>query len=105
VRENCASATQPVVWIQRPADTLRVAGSRWSQIREMRPMLLNASAFKTFDITERVKAQFRFEAFNAFNTPWFGQANTALGNARFGLQGNSQTNDPRNTQAALKINF
>jgi hypothetical protein len=105
VRENCASATQPVVWIQRPADTLRVAGTRWPQIREMRPMLLNASAFKTFDITERVKAQFRFEAFNAFNTPWFGQANTALGNARFGLLGNSQTNDPRNTQAALKINF
>ena len=30
---------------------------------------------------------------------------TTLGNARFGLQGNSQTNDPRNTQAALKINF
>jgi hypothetical protein len=28
VRQNCANATQPAVWIQRPADTLRVAGSR-----------------------------------------------------------------------------
>lgn len=104
-RENCASATQPVVWVQRPADTLRVAGSRWPQIREIRPMLLNSSIFKTFNVTDRVKAQFRFEAFNTFNTPWFGQANTTLGNNRFGLLGNSQSNDPRNTQAALKINF
>jgi Carboxypeptidase regulatory-like domain len=28
-----------------------------------------------------------------------------LTNARFGLLGNTQTNDPRNTQAALKITF
>jgi hypothetical protein len=105
VRENCASATQPAAWIQRPADTLRVASTRWSQIREMRPMLVSSSVFKSFHITERIKAQFRFESFNTFNTPWFGQANNTLGNARFGLLGNAQTNDPRSTQAALKVNF
>ena len=48
--------------------------------------------------------QFRMEAFT-FNTPWFGLANTSLGNARFGLLGNTQGNDPRNTQIALKLNF
>ncbi|HYP09524.1 MAG TPA: hypothetical protein VER03_25085, partial [Bryobacteraceae bacterium] len=105
VRQNCATPDQPAAWIQRPADTLRVASSRWSQLREMRPMLLNASLFKSFNITERVRAQFRFESFNTFNTPWFGQAQNGLDNARFGLLGNSQTNDPRNTQVALKINF
>ena len=52
-----------------------------------------------------MQIQFRFEAFNTFNTPWFGQAQTGLTNARFGLLGNTQTNDPRNTQAALKITF
>jgi len=45
------------------------------------------------------------KAFNTFNTPWFGLANTSLGNARFGLLGNTQGNDPRNTQIALKLNF
>jgi hypothetical protein len=105
VRQNCSSATQPVVWMQRPSDTLRVAGSRWSQIREMRLPLLDSSIFKTFRLKERLQLQFRLEAFNTFNTPWFGQANSSFGNARFGLLGNSQTNDPRNTQLALKLNW
>jgi hypothetical protein len=104
-RQNCTSADQPVAWIQRPNDTLRVVGTRWGQIREMRPGVMDSSVFKTFHVKEKVQVQFRFEAFNTFNTPWFGQAQTGLTNARFGLLGNTQTNDPRNTQAALKISF
>jgi hypothetical protein len=105
VRQNCATADQAVAWIQRPSDTLRVTGTRWGQIREMRPGLMDSSVFKSFYPKEGVQIQFRFEAFNTFNTPWFGQANTSLGNARFGLLGNTQTNDPRNTQVALKVSF
>ncbi len=105
VRQSCASTTQPVVWTQRPSDTLRVAGSRWPQIREMRPALMDSSVFKTFPIRERLRLQFRIEAFNTFNTPWFGQANTTFGNSRFGFLGNTQTNDQRNVQVALKINW
>jgi hypothetical protein len=105
VRQNCASTSQPVVWVQRPSDTLRVAGSRWPQIREMRPPLMDSSVFKTFPIRERMQLQFRIEAFNTFNTPWFGLANTSFGNPRFGLLGNTQGNDQRNTQLALKLTF
>jgi hypothetical protein len=105
VRQNCASADQPLAWIQRPAGTLRVDGSQWSQRREMRPGLMDSSIFKTFPLHERLTLQFRLEAFNTFNTPWFSLANTSLGNARFGMLGNTQGNDPRNTQIALKVNF
>lgn len=104
-RQNCASPDQPAAWVQRPADTLRVAGSRWSQLREPRPPLLDSSIFKSFRPVERVNVQFRAEMFNTFNTPWFGQANTTFGNARFGLLGNTQTNDQRNLQLALKLTF
>jgi hypothetical protein len=105
VRQNCASTTQPVVWTQRPADTLRVAGSRWPALREMRPAVMDSSVFKTFPVKDRMRLQFRMEAFNTFNTPWFGQANSTFGNARFGLLGNTQTNDQRNVQVALKLSF
>jgi hypothetical protein len=104
VRQNCVG-DQPVAWIQRPNDTLRTTSTRWPQIREMRPGVMDSSVFKTFYVKEKMQVQFRFEAFNTFNTPWFGQAQTGLTNARFGLLGNTQTNDPRNTQAALKITF
>lgn len=105
VRQNCATTDQPVAWMQRPSDTLRVVSTRWQQIREMRPGIMDSSVFKGFRLKEAMQLQFRMEAFNTFNTPWFGQANTTFGNARFGLLGNAQTNDPRNAQIALKLTF
>jgi len=105
VRQNCATPDQPVAWVQRPSDTLRAVSTRWPQIREMRPGLMDSSVFKAFYPREGMQLQFRMEAFNTFNTPWFGQANTTFGNARFGLLGNTQTNDQRNAQVALKLTF
>lgn len=104
-RQNCASPDQPVAWIQRPSDTLRVTSTRWSQLREQRPPLLDSSIFKTFYPKEGFQVQFRAEMFNTFNTPWFGLADTSLTSTRFGLLGNAQVNDQRNIQLALKLSF
>jgi hypothetical protein len=105
VRQNCASADEPVAFTVQPPFTLRTLGSRFPNIRDRRPTVLDLSIFKTFPLTERVRMQFRAEAFNAFNTPWFGQPNTTLGSANFGVVSPSQANDPRNIQLALRLSF
>jgi hypothetical protein len=37
------------------------------------------------------------------NTPWFGNPNTTLNSAEFGVVTPSQQNDPRNVQLALRL--
>jgi len=60
------------------------------------------SLFKEFQITERVRSQFRAEFFNAFNTPQFGSPNTSVTSSSFGRV-TSQANDPRQLQFGLKF--
>ena len=60
------------------------------------------SLFKNIPIHERLSAQFRFEALNAFNTPYFGGPNNAFGTAAFGRI-TSQVNIARQLQLALKL--
>jgi hypothetical protein len=62
------------------------------------------SLFKNFPIVERVNAQFRAEALNAFNTPLFGPPNGAFGSPSFGVI-TYQQNSPRQLQLALRISF
>jgi hypothetical protein len=69
------------------------------------------SLFKNFPITERVRLQFRAEAFNALNHPQFGQANS-----RTGAFASTDVSNPnflrvvnsfgeRQLRFALKLNF
>jgi hypothetical protein len=44
----------------------------------------DASFFKSTRITERMKLEYRFEAFNALNHPQFGDPNTTLNAGTFG---------------------
>lgn len=60
------------------------------------------SVFKDFSFTERLRAQFRVEALNAFNTPRFGSPNTSVTSSAFGVIA-SQANAPRQLQFALKL--
>ena len=59
---------------------------------------------KNTAITERVKIQFRVDAFNLFNTPAFGFPNASIGSATVGRI-TSTINDNRDMQMALKIKF
>jgi hypothetical protein len=65
----------------------------------------NFSFAKTFTLTEKVRLNFRMEAFNIFNRVRFGTGPNGLTNPNFGrLTGNQDILlDPRRMQAALKL--
>ncbi len=62
------------------------------------------SMFKTVTVFEGFRAQFRAEALNSMNTPYFRAPNTAFGNAQFGRI-TSQGNFPRMLQLGLRLFF
>ena len=64
---------------------------------------LDLMAGRVFRVTERVRLDFRFEAFNALNTPQFRQPNAVLGAPGFGSI--TGAFDPRVFEAAVKIKF
>jgi hypothetical protein len=63
---------------------------------------VDLSLFKTFDITTRMKAQFRVEALNAFNRVQFSAPNTSVTSASFGVI-TGQANAPRQLQFGVKM--
>ncbi len=70
------------------------------------PGLLNwdLSLFKNVTVYERFRAQFRLEALNAMNTPYFRSPNGAFGSGSFG-QVTTQGNFPRFVQLGLRLYF
>ena len=60
------------------------------------------SLFKTVTIKEAVKAQFRAEAMNAFNTPLFNGPNTTVNSGSFG-QITSQADLSRQFQLCIRF--
>jgi len=62
------------------------------------------SVFKNFVIKETLKAQFRCEALNAFNTPLFYGPNVSFGSSSFGKI-TTQANFSRQLQLALRFSF
>src|ERR1041385_7670842 len=77
------------------------------------PHLLNidASVFRRFNMTERLKMEFRAETYNLSNTPWLDRPDTTLGDAAFGQVTTAQgtqtvkVNMNRSFQASLRIVF
>jgi len=62
------------------------------------------SIFKNFSLKERVNAQFRAEALNAFNSPYFYSPNTNSSSGTFG-QITGQANFARQLQLAIRVTY
>ena len=65
---------------------------------------LDASIFKQFTVTGKVKLELRGEAFNLSNTPVFSGPDVGVSDTTFGTI-TSQANSPREIQVAAKILF
>lgn len=67
----------------------------------------NMSVTRTFPIHEKIRMEFRAEAFNVFNRVRFGTGSNQLQSQSFGVLtgAGSQINTPRNLQLALKLYF
>lgn len=104
-RQNCASTSDPVIWKVQDPYVVRTSPTRLDTVRTERPMQLDFSIFKAFRLPAGMQLQIRAEAFNAFNTPWFGAPTTAVNNAAFGTVAPTQANDPRNIQLGVRLQF
>ncbi|NWF84378.1 MAG: TonB-dependent receptor [Bryobacteraceae bacterium] len=86
--------------------TLRTFPLRFSDVRLPGYQNWDVSMSKTFPIYERMKLQFRFEAVNAMNHPWFtGIASVDVTNAQFGRLNPVQNNLPRFLKLALVLRW
>jgi hypothetical protein len=62
----------------------------------------NLSLAKIFRVTERMRVDFRAEAFNVSNRVVFGGPQTSLNSSTFGAI-SSQANSPRQMQGGFKV--
>jgi hypothetical protein len=86
--------------------TLRTFPTRFGDVRAPGYRNLDASLAKYFPITERVRAQFRFEMINATNTPWFTQVQSVdVENLNFGVLSPVQRNLPRFLKLGLVLQW
>ncbi len=93
-----AAYTQPLPF------TFGNLGTRLPDVLSHYQNNIDFSLFKQFSITERLRLQFRAEAFNALNRVQFGGINTTVTSGAFGTV-TSQANSPRQMQFGLKLLF
>jgi len=70
-----------------PVTTARFGSSGLNLLRGPRGVSLNMSLFRDFSVLERIKIQFRAEAFNLTNTPMFNNPNASVSSATFNSDG------------------
>ena len=91
--------------LPRAADgSYRFGNAGRSIVQGDSPFNFDAGLMKSFRLTERFRAQFRWETFNVTNTTTFADPNASLGNPDFGKSRASISN-PRQLQFALRLSF
>jgi hypothetical protein len=86
-------------------NTLRTLSGRFPSIRPPKVPNADVSLFKAFELPERMRLQFRAEAFNLTNSPQFNVPSTSLTSTSAGVVTLTQVNDPRNIQLSLRLTF
>jgi hypothetical protein len=95
---DCWRQLRPFEYTQLP--------SRFHQIRSHTAPQFDLMLSKKFQLTERIGAEFRAEAFNALNTPLRGDPNSGNpAGADFGILPVAQLNFPRNVQLGMRVRF
>ncbi len=94
----------PAAFSQPAAFTFGDCPRTLSNVREQGTHDIDFSLFKNFHPTERMSLQFHAEAYNLLNQVQFGAPNETFSSTSFGVI-SSQSNSPRQIQAALKILF
>ena len=99
-----------------PVTAVRFGNSGLNSLRGPGVVNLDLGLFREFSVTERVKIQFRAEAFNASNTPHFNNPGTNVSNLQRNADGSvanlrgfseitSAQDDERNLRFGLRISF
>ena len=94
----------PAAFSKAPAATFGSTPRTQGNLRGPTQANWDGSVFKNFTFGERVKAQFRAEALNLFNTPYFYSPQTNFSSGAFG-QIYSQANFARQLQMAIRVTF
>jgi hypothetical protein len=94
----------PAAYSVAPAATFGNTPRSQGDLRGPTQANWDVSIFKNFPLKERAKAQFRAEALNAFNTPYFYSPTTKISSGSFG-QITGQANFARQLQLALRVSF
>ncbi len=105
--DTCGDAGIPSVVTQPEAFTLGSAPRTISNVRQPGSQNVSMSLFKAFPLSrlrEGARLEFRLEAFNVFNHPNFGPADTDLGGGSFGTI-TFLASPAREVQLGLKLYF
>ena len=88
----------------QPSQNYRTFPQMFNNVRSDAANNVDLSMLKNFHVSDRMTAQFRFEAFNAFNRTQFAAPNISVTAATFGTI-TSQANTARQVQTGLKLKF
>jgi hypothetical protein len=92
--------------VSAPAPFTIGSAPRWvGGLRHGKLEAADVALMKNFQLIERVRLQFRAEAFNISNTPQYGRPNTTFGAPTFGVITGTTYTSPRNIQFSMRLSF